>query len=342
LLPQFVPRIWGARSLAPLFPEKENLAEPIGEVWLTGNECVFADGPFAGRALGDAWRAMPPEWAGTRLDTSKPFPLLVKFLFPEDILSIQVHPDDEYARQHEAHTGWTGKTEMWHAIAARPGAEVLVGLKEDVTPESFRAAIADGTAEKCLNRIPVAPGDTIFVPAGTVHTIGPGSVLCEIQENSDLTYRVYDYGRRGPDGKPRPLHIDKALDVARFGAQAGGKVEPVRVTHANIMHTFYLSCRNFATEKIEFTERVKLATEPERFELLIVLEGNGRIESHGVTEEFERSQVWLLPASLGTYELAASAPCTVLRTYVPNVERFTAQLRAAGASENAASRIVFP
>ncbi len=190
-------RIWGARSLAPLFLEKTNLAEPIGEVWLTGNECVFADGPFAGRPLGEAWRAMPPEWAGTQLDTSKPFPLLVKFLFPEDILSIQVHPDDEYARQHEAHTGWTGKTEMWHAIAARPGAEVLVGLKEEVTPESFRAAITDGTAEKCLARVRVEPGDTIFVPAGTVHTIGPGLVLCEIQENSDLTYRVFDYNRPG-------------------------------------------------------------------------------------------------------------------------------------------------
>lgn len=302
-------RIWGARSLAPLFPEKENLTEPIGEVWLTGNECVFADGHFAGRTLGDAWRAMPPEWAGTRLDTSKPFPLLVKFLFPEDILSIQVHPDDEYARLHEAHTGWTGKTEMWHAIAARPGAEVLVGLKEEVTPESFRAAIADGTAEKCLNRIPVAAGDTIFVPAGTVHTIGPGLVLCEIQENSDLTYRVFDYNRPGLDGKPRPLHIEKALAVTRFGKQLGGKTQPL-ASHG-------LVCRYFSTRRLDFSEPVSAGTSRERFELLILLDGHGHIEAAGSRFEYARGEAWLLPAALGACRLAPSSATSALQALVP-------------------------
>jgi mannose-6-phosphate isomerase len=309
LEPQFVPRIWGARALAPLFPEKTNLVEPIGEVWLTGNNCAFAGGPFAGRALGEAWPALPPEWAGTRLDTSKPFPLLVKFLFPEEILSIQVHPDDEYARQHEAHTGWTGKTEMWHAIAARPGAEVLVGLKADVTPESFRAAIADGTAENCLNRIPVAAGDTIFVPAGTVHTIGPGLVLCEIQENSDLTYRVFDYNRTGLDGKPRPLHIEKALAVTRFGQQLGGKTQPLS-SHA-------LHCSYFETRRLDFAEPFTAETSRDRFELLIVLHGRGHIEAAGARASYGHGEAWLLPAALGAYRLAPSASSTVLRSFVP-------------------------
>lgn len=309
LQPQFVPRIWGARSLAPLFPDKGNLAEPIGEVWLTGNDCAFADGPFAGRTLADAWRAMPPEWAGSRLDTQKPFPLLVKFLFPEDILSIQVHPDDEYARQHEAQTGWSGKTEMWHAIAARPGAEVLVGLKEEVTPESFRAAIADGTAEKCLNRIPVAAGDTIFVPAGTVHTIGPGLVLCEIQENSDLTYRVFDYNRPGLDGKPRSLHIEKALAVTRFGKQLGGKTQPL-TRHA-------LTCPYFETRRLDFAGPFAAETSRERFELLIVLAGRGQIEAAGAGLAYAQGEAWLLPAALGAYHLAPSAPTAVLHSFVP-------------------------
>jgi mannose-6-phosphate isomerase len=309
LEPQFVPRIWGARSLAPLFPDKQNLTEPIGEVWLTGNDCVFADGPFAGRTLGEAWRAMPPGWAGTRLDNSQPFPLLVKFLYPEDILSIQVHPDDRYARQHEAHTGWTGKTEMWHAIAARPGAEVLVGLKEDVTPESFRAAIADGTAENCLNRIPVEAGDTIFVPAGTVHTIGPGLVLCEIQENSDLTYRVFDYNRPGLDGQPRPLHIEKALAVTRFGKQLGGKTQPLTVD--------LLSCAYFATRRLDFSEAVSAETGRERFELLIILDGHGEIEAAGGRFEYARGEAWLLPAALGAHRLAPSTPTALLRSFVP-------------------------
>jgi mannose-6-phosphate isomerase len=309
LEPQFVPRIWGARSLAPLFPDKIALREPIGEVWLTGNDCIFADGPFAGRTLGDAWRAMPTEWAGTRLDTSKPFPLLVKFLFPEDILSIQVHPDDEYARLHEAHTGWTGKTEMWHVIAARPKAEVLVGLKEDVTRDSFRAAIAEGTAEKCLNRIPVAAGDTIFVPAGTVHTIGPGLVLCEIQENSDLTYRVFDYNRPGLDGKPRPLHVEKALAVTRFGKQLGGKTQPLTIDA--------LTCSYFETRMLDFAEPIAAETNDERLELLIVLEGQGRIEAASGHSSYARGETWLLPATLGAGRLVPSVSTAVLRTFVP-------------------------
>ncbi len=301
--------MWGTRSLAPLYPDKANLAEPIGEVWLTGNDCKFADGPFAGQRLADAWRSVPPEWAGTRLDTRRPFPLLVKFLFPEDILSIQVHPDDDYARTHEAHTGWTGKTEMWHAVAARPGAEVLVGLKPDVTPDSFRRAIADGSAENCLTRIPVTAGDTIFVPAGTVHTIGPGLVLCEIQQNSDLTYRVFDYNRPGLDGKPRPLHIEKALAVTRFGKQLGGKT-PLLTSHA-------LTCPYFETRRLNFRDPTAAETNRERFELLIVLDGQGQIEAAGGQSDYARGGAWLLPATLGVYRLAPSSPTALLRSFVP-------------------------
>src|SRR5579862_5001950 len=229
LEPVFSPRPWGARSLAPFFPEKTGLAEPVGEAWMTGDECLFANGPFAGQKLGDAWPQMPPEWAGTRADTRAAFPLLVKFIFPEEKLSVQVHPDDSYAAAHESAAGGRGKTEMWYAVRARPGAEVLVGLKLEVTRESFQRAINDGTAEDCLVRVPVSAGDAIFVPAGTAHTIGPGLVLCEVQQNSDLTYRVYDYNRRDAQGRARELHIDKALDVMRFGKQLGGKVQPLSV-----------------------------------------------------------------------------------------------------------------
>ncbi|HEX9456344.1 MAG TPA: type I phosphomannose isomerase catalytic subunit, partial [Candidatus Acidoferrum sp.] len=123
LEPIFAPRIWGSRSLGPLFPEKTNLSEPLGEAWLTGRECRIATGPYAGRTLGAAWKEMPAEWRGTRLRDAAEFPLLAKFIFPEDKLSIQVHPDDHYAREHEAAAGGRGKTEMWYAVAARPGAE---------------------------------------------------------------------------------------------------------------------------------------------------------------------------------------------------------------------------
>jgi mannose-6-phosphate isomerase len=178
LEPIFSPRPWGALSLAPFFPDKSNLAEPLGEAWMTGNDCRFASGPFAGQKLGDAWPRMPAEWAGTLANRGSSFPLLLKFIFTEEKLSVQVHPSDDYADQHEKAAGGRGKTEMWYAMRARPGAEVMVGLKQGVTRENFERAIIDGTAEECLEHVPLRAGDAIFVPAGTVHTIGPGLVLC--------------------------------------------------------------------------------------------------------------------------------------------------------------------
>ncbi|MGH9680383.1 MAG: class I mannose-6-phosphate isomerase, partial [Candidatus Acidiferrales bacterium] len=207
LVPIFVPRIWGARDLAPLFPGRGREPEPIGEAWLTGNECLFATGEFAGRPLGEVWPTLPKEWTGTRLAGLPRMPLLVKFIFPEEKLSVQVHPDDVYAEEHEAAAGGAGKTEMWYVIRAREGAELLVGLHPNVTRESFQRAIIDGTVEDCLTHVPVRAGDAVFVPAGTAHTICPGVMLCEIQQHSDITYRVFDYNRIAADGKPRALHI---------------------------------------------------------------------------------------------------------------------------------------
>jgi len=342
LQPIFVPRIWGAATLAPLFPDPPKDREPIGEVWLTGNDCLIATGPYEGHKLSDAWDTMPAEWRGTRLGGEIPFPLLVKFIFPEDKLSVQVHPDDDYARRREARLGGVGKTEMWYAVSARPGAEVRVGMKPDVTPGAFQRALSAGTVEECLERVVVERGDVIFVPAGTAHTIGPGLVLCEIQQNSDITYRVFDYNRLTAEGTPRDLHIEKALDVLRFGEQSGGKVEPVRIYRGAVEETYYVACRYFATERWEFPERIAAVTQPDRFELLIFLEGNGRIEWEGGGAEFAPAHVWLLPAALGAYQLAPSAPAALLRTYVPDVSEFARRLADQRVDEAAWSRLVYP
>jgi mannose-6-phosphate isomerase len=343
LEPIFVPRIWGARSLAPLFPEKSALTEPIGEVWLTGSECRFANGPFAGRKLGEAWPEMPVEWRGRHVSNDGPFPLLIKFIFPDDKLSVQVHPNDDYARRYEAAKGGVGKTEMWYAVDARPGAEVMVGLKPGVTAGNFRRSIEGGTAENCLERVSISAGDTIFVPSGTVHTIGPGMVLCEIQEHSDLTYRVYDYNRLTAEGKPRELHIEKAMDVINFGEQSGGKLEPVCLKHGPVEETYFVACRYFATEKWAFSERIAAATTGEHFDLLIILEGSGRFEAAGGPEEYAPAQVWLIPAALGAYQIAPAKRTTMLRTYVPDiVQDFVRRLQDQGVAEVAWSRLVYP
>src|SRR5436305_3677432 len=189
--PKFVERIWGTRSLAPFFPEKTNLPEPIGEVWLTGIDCRVATGPFAGKTLGEAWREMPPEWRGTRFKMPGDFPILVKFIFPREKLSIQVHPDDTYAAAHEQAAGGRGKTEMWHAVCAEAGALLFLGLKPGTDKQKFVDAMAQNALEDVFQSHEVKAGDTFFVTPGTPHTVGPGIILCEVQEYSDLTYRVY-------------------------------------------------------------------------------------------------------------------------------------------------------
>jgi mannose-6-phosphate isomerase len=344
LEPIFSPRPWGVRSLAPFFPEKINLAEPLGEAWLTGSECVFANGPFAGQKLGEVWPKMGAEWAGTAIAKEGPFPLLVKFIFAAEHLSVQVHPNDDYARAHEKLPGGEparGKTEMWYAVNAQPGSEVLLGLKEDVTRESLERAIGEGTAEHCLKQIPMNAGDLIFVPAGTAHTIGGGLVLCEIQEHSDLTYRVYDYNRRDAQGRSRELHIAKALEVMRFGAQIGGKVTPARVRRDGVEETFYVACKYFATEKWDFASGAGETTSRERFEILVILHGRGEITWDGGRADYAPAQVWLLPAALGKYGLEASAPTSLLRTFVPKDAKDFARLAEdRGVDRAAAAQLV--
>jgi mannose-6-phosphate isomerase len=341
--PAFYPRIWGAPSLAPLFPDAPASEEPIGEAWLTGHDCVFATGRWAGHKVREAWQQMTLEWRGTRLAAQPHFPLLVKFIFPDDKLSVQVHPDDDYARKHEASAGGIGKTEMWYVASARPGAQVMVGLKTSVTRESFRQAIVDGTAEDCVEHWPVKTGEAIFVPAGTVHTIGPGVVLCEIQENSDLTYRVYDYNRRDARGKARPLHVEKAFDVINFGEQSGGRIEPLRIRRGAVTETYFVACRYFATEKWEFAERIAAVTSPEHFDLLVFLEGRGRLNWSGSSVDYAPAQVWMLPATLGAYHLEPQQPTALLRTYVPDIMNdFVRRLSDQRVAQSEWSRLVFP
>jgi mannose-6-phosphate isomerase len=343
LEPIFSPRPWGAHSLAPFFPEKSNLAEPLGEAWLTGSDCVFASGPYAGKKLADAWQEMPAEWKGTLKGGNGLFPLLVKFLFVEDKLSVQVHPDDDYAARHEQAAGGRGKTEMWYAMRARESAEVMVGLKPGVDVGKFRGAIADGTTEDCLEHIPVHAGDAIFVPAGTAHTIGPGLVLCEIQEHSDITYRVYDYDRRDAKGQARALHIEKALEVMRFGKQTGGKIEPVRVERNSVTTTYFAACRYFVAEKWEFEHSVARNVPLSHFELLTFLEGSGEIRCAGEHAKYGPAQVWLIPAALSAYELKPNSPSELLRTYVPNdFDELEKHLGGQGVSKAQWARLAHP
>jgi mannose-6-phosphate isomerase len=354
LEPIFSPRPWGVLSLAPLFPEKSNLTEPIGEAWMTGNECRFANGDFAGKTLAEAWPQMSPEWTGDPLSgagasAERPdlFPLLVKFIFANEKLSVQVHPDDAYASRHEKAAGGKGKTEMWYTLRAQDNAAVLAGLKPGVTRDSFKSAIGSGSAEDCIESVSMRPGEAIFIPAGTAHTIGPGLVLCEIQQHSDLTYRVYDYNRRDAQGNARPLHIDKALEVMRFGKQTCAKLEPVAIPDGpakSVKKEYLVACPYFVTERWQLSGPLALASSPHHLDILIFLEGQGSLQWRGAEAAYKPAQVWLIPAALGEFRIEpapGSDATTILRTYAPpSLDHFARELTHRGIPASAAQSLI--
>jgi mannose-6-phosphate isomerase len=340
--PIFSPRIWGARSLSPLYPEKSDLTEPLGEAWLTGIDCQISSGPFVGKKLGTAWQEMPADWRGTRLASWAGFPILVKFIFPKEKLSIQVHPDDAYAAAHERAAGGRGKTEMWHAVSAESGAQVLVGLKPGVGKEEFVDGLQQQTTESLLQSYAVHSSDTFFVPAGMPHTIGPGMVLCEVQEYSDLTYRIYDFCRVDATGKPRELHVEKALQVMTFGESRGGRVAPLPLPGERVKKVLLAACRYFAAERWDFRATVQTESTPGHFELFVILEGTGHIHSQGSPLLYKRGDCWLMPASLGRFSLQPEHSTAAIRTYVPDLADLCAELRQIGVTEAQLARAVFP
>src|SRR5579872_2598834 len=214
--PAFDPRPWGTTDLSPIYPT-HRFEEKIGESWLTGDNCKVANGRLRGKSLADLSSQFSKELVGEAAPDPGRFPLLTKFLFPHEKLSVQVHPDDESARRVGQPCG---KTECWYVAHARPGAQVGLGLQSGVTRAQFEKAITEQRAEGMLNWINVYPGEMIYVAGGTVHTLGPGSVIVETQQQSDTTYRLYDYGR------PRELHLKEGLAAVKEKVASGKVIRP--------------------------------------------------------------------------------------------------------------------
>ena len=339
-----MPRIWGAHSLAPIYPDKTNLPEPIGEAWLTGPESKIETGPLAG-PLNQAWQKMPPEWCGTDFKsqpTPRAFPLLVKFLFPTDQLSIQVHPDDAYASQNEA-PGAVGKTEMWHVVSAEPGATLLLGLVPEVDRGKFQSAIKQGGLEKFFDRLGVSTGDTFYVPSGTPHTIGARMILCEVQQNSDLTYRLYDFHRVDANGNPRELHVEKAMAVIDFEHRQGGKVAPIALPLVDdgAKKSLLVACPYFATERWDLAAQHRAKSNPAHFELLVVLSGRGTIQWTGGSSPYRQGECWFIPANLGQFSLLPENSTSVLRAYVPAIRALRDKLSRDGIPNSAIEQVLF-
>lgn len=357
IAPVFRARIWGSRSLAPLYPDKINLPEPVGEAWLTAVDCPIASGPYEGKFLGAAWREMPEAWHGSALARAPEFPILVKFIFPADKLSIQVHPDDAYASANEQAAGGRGKTEMWHAVSAEPDAKVLIGLKSGTTREDFLRALESHAVENLFEAHAVNQGDTFFIPAGTPHAIGPHMVLCEIQEYSDLTYRVYDYGRTDVHGNPRELHIEKALEVTDFAkAAGGGRVIKSHVCDAaalagaqhaapllgNQASHLLAACSFFSAERQDFGAPVEFQSDPARFEVIVIVCGTGTIDWQDHRSVYHPGECWFIPAALGNYSLHPNVATSIIRSTVPDLAELRSKLQKKGMANQEIASVLFP
>ncbi|MDI3254636.1 MAG: class I mannose-6-phosphate isomerase [Bacillota bacterium] len=298
LAPYFRTRIWGFHDLSPWFDYKTE-GEPIGEVWLTGEMCTADTGPFKGQPLKEITAANGEALLGEGR-AGEEFPLLIKVLFPKEKLSVQVHPDDAMAQRYGEPRG---KTECWYALDAGPGAEVALGIKPGTSPEQVRAAIEESRLEDLLTIIPVYKGDMIFVDAGTVHAIWPGAVLLETQQTSDLTYRMYDYGR------PRELHLDKSMEAMRLTTGAG-KVAPRNVNG----HSVLIDQKYFRVEKWNGTLPSAQNASANVVQMLFVAEGKLTLEGEGLEPfSLDRCQLAVIPASAKDWTLKSDGAAEVMR-----------------------------
>ncbi|MHB1959085.1 MAG: type I phosphomannose isomerase catalytic subunit [Acidobacteriaceae bacterium] len=315
LRPWFRPMVWGVRELAPWYDHKIS-DQPIGEVWLSGNDCVVDTGILTGKTLDTVFHERREELLGPAGAHQERFPLLMKVLFPREKLSVQVHPGDEMARQHgEPH----GKTECWYVMDADPGATVALGLQPGTSLPEVKAAIENQTLENLLQSVPVKKDEMIFVDAGTVHAIFPGVVILETQQNSDMTYRLYDYGR------PRELHLKDGLQAIRLQTEAGivqPKMEPDNVPQAAgagrevLVQSKYFRVDRTRIADANMTENFSLPNgkQSNTVQLVFLGAGEGQLESKGQAPiPLRRGELAVVPACDPDWSFTSTAPTEILR-----------------------------
>jgi mannose-6-phosphate isomerase len=322
--PVFRDYIWGGRNLETLFG-RALPAGIVAESWeISGHRSSPTPvdvGPLAGLTLPQVLDLLGDDLVGERsrwaTDRGK-FPLLVKLLDANRPLSVQVHPPDEYALAHEQ--GELGKAEMWYVLHAKPGAKLIYGLSHKTSPDAFRNALEQGDLADDLHRLPVQAGDTIMVPTGTVHALLEGIVVAEIQQNSDTTYRVYDWGRLGADGQPRPLHVDKALEVIDFSRVRPKASRPEVIGGRRGLVRYEIArCPYFVVEKVELEGggAYRGRCDGTTFEIWGCVDGTAQVQWAGDAVSLPAVRFCLLPAALGGFTVQAEQTATLLRAYAP-------------------------
>lgn len=306
LSPAYKEYIWGGNRLKEEF-NKEYFGNILAETWELSCHpdglSKITNGKFAGRTLKEYIESVGNSILGTNCERFSDFPILIKLIDAEQPLSVQVHPNNSYAIKNEHQFG---KTEMWYIIDCEDESFLYYGLKETVTKEEFRKHIENNTLDNILNRVKVHKGDMFFIPAGTIHAIGKGIVIAEIQQNSNVTYRVYDYGRKGVDGKMRELHIEKALDVACL-------------EHRNIKYDFgrHLAQSDcFTVDKFSSKDgMIKEIVSEKSFQSLLIIDGNGEVVCKDQKMHICKGDSIFLPAKSG--EFTVTGDFCLLRTSIP-------------------------
>jgi len=341
--PIFMDRVWGGDKLASYVPEPVPDEGTTGEAWLISDhasaESIVDNGPYAGQSLRDLLAHDADAILGhlAKLTTHGRFPLLLKILDSGTPLSVQVHPDDACAKRLSEPD--VGKTEMWHVIQADAGSELVCGLDVDVDSAEFRKAVERGSIEEAMTRFSTVPGDSVFVPAGTVHAIGGGILLAEIQQNSDLTYRIYDYNRPGPDGKLRDLHLEKAAEAIHFGSSHGGKSGALELpAEREVTRRILAASPYFVAEHWSLSGSYTNDTLSDSFHIVMMIAGQGNVTSAGGEFPLGEGQAVLIPGSAGSYTVESEGMALVY--YVPDLSRDIVEpLKSAGHSADSITRL---
>lgn len=308
--------LWGGTKLRTEFHQISN-TQKIAESWMLSchkdGESVVVGGEYDGLTLNEYIDRVGKRVLGTDCDKFEYFPILVKLIDAQDRLSIQVHPNNEYALKNE---GEYGKTEMWYVVDCEPGATLYYGFEHEISKAEFEERIHSNTLTEVLNQVEVHPGDVFFIDSGTLHAIGAGILIAEIQQNSNTTYRIYDYGRLGADGKPRALHVEKALDVTRLERPKRAAKPQGEPEHMDgCTRTLLASCDYFTVYRMELSESVKLNADSTSFHSILCLSGDAELIQNGNTPiRFTKGDSIFVPAGLGDYRLTGK--CDFLLTKI--------------------------
>ena len=299
--------LWGGTKLREEYGKVVDL-ERIAESWELSNheagESIILNGPYKGETFGTYLKAVSKEVLGNHCETFEDFPILIKFIDAKAALSIQVHPDDIYALEKE-HS--YGKTEMWYILSCDENAFLYYGVNQSLTPEAFKAHIENNTVTDVLNKVYVKPGDVFFIEAGTIHDIGEGIVICEIQQNSNLTYRVYDYNRKDAKGQARPLHVEQALEVCKLEPERSMSERENDLSSNDLLKNEesalgneikpLASCKYFTTTLCKVSESYQVEMAPTSFKSIIILEGTGHLKENEETLAFKKGDSFFIPAT---------------------------------------------